>query len=87
MSSTTKFVTILPMEDELIQWSADTSRLLKIGLRTYDPETVASVMARISARLGEDMAEAMLLETINQLMTTENWSFFDEETGEASPLV
>ena len=64
--------------EDLRQWLADTSRLLKIGLRTHDTFTVDMAYKRISERLGEDFAEKSVYVMITHLMNTENWSFFDE---------
>ncbi len=72
--------------EELIQWNADTSRLMKIGLRTHNPDTMAAVHDRISEKFGSEFADSAIAQMITHLMTTENWSFFDEN-GNPSPLL
>jgi len=72
---------------DFIQWIADTSRLLKIALRSHDPEMVASVHDRIASRLGKIEADKTVFSMITHLITTEDWSFIDKETGKASPLL
>ena len=74
-------------QSDMIQWTADTSRLLESALRSHDPEMVATVQERISLRLGPKFAEMAVLTTITHLMETEDWSFVDLQTGEPSPLL
>lgn len=70
--------------DELIQWNADTMRLLNIGLRNHDPVTVGAVYERIAARLGEEFATETICRRISSLMN-EGWVFAKE--GFVSPLI
>lgn len=72
---------------EQLQWSADTSRLMKIALRNHNPQMVTQVMERISEKFGDDFAEEAVARMANHLMNTENWSFFDPETGKPSALL
>ena len=72
---------------DFIQWNADTSRLLKTALRTHNPEILASVHERIASRLGESEADETIFSMITHLIETEDWSFIDKKTGEASPLL
>lgn len=72
--------------EQTIQRNADTMRLLKIGLRTHDPETVNAAYERISNTYGEDLANSVVSQTITNLMSSENWSFFNEN-DEPSPLL
>jgi hypothetical protein len=69
------------------QWEADSSRLVKTALRTHDPESLAVAIRRISLKCGSEVAENLVLHTITRLISSENWSFFDEKTGEPSPLI
>ena len=78
--------TEIPQTD-MVQWIANTSRLLKIALRIHDPEMVVTVKERISQRLGPKFAERAVLTAITYLMETEDWSFFDLQKGEPSPLL
>ncbi len=73
--------------DEELQWVADTTRLMKQGLRTHEPLTVKGVYQRIAERYSPEMAEQWICEMITHLMNTEDWSFVNEETGEASSLI
>ncbi len=41
--------TEIPKTD-IIQWAADTSRLLKVALRSHDPEMVSSLAKKESLR-------------------------------------
>ncbi|HSW89708.1 MAG TPA: hypothetical protein VLH19_02450 [Patescibacteria group bacterium] len=68
------------------QWEADTSRLLKIALRSHDPESLSTVMERMSEHYPPELVEKMVMDMMTRLMTTENWSFVDEE-GNESPLL
>lgn len=80
----------MPIEHQIpstFQWEADTSRLLKSALRIHDPDGVATVFERISEKHGRRVAEDFLQITVTRLMSLENWSFFNEETGEPSPLL
>ena len=70
-----------------LQWAADTNRLLKIALRSHDPKMLSQVEKRISKRLGPEIAERAVLTEITNLIETEDWSFFDPQTGEPSPLL
>jgi len=72
--------------DEILQENADNMRLLKIGLRNHDPETVDAAMTRISDRYGEEIAESVVVTTISSLMETKDWSFV-LENGDSSPLM
>lgn len=72
---------------EELQWVADTIRLMKQGLRTHEPLTMQGVWDRIAERYSPEMANQWICEMITHLMFTEDWSFFNEETGEASPLL
>lgn len=71
---------------DLFQWSADTNRLLRIGIRTHDPFTVDTVFWRIADRLGEYFAEYYVLSMITHLMNTEGWSW-ELPDGSPSPLI
>lgn len=71
---------------DLFQWSADTNRLLRIGIRTHDPFIVGTVFSRIADRLGEHFAEYYILSMITHLMNTENWSW-ELPDGSPSPLI
>lgn len=71
--------------DELIQWSSDTIRLLRIGLTNHDPLTIEMANERIISRMGEDFADKVLFNMITSMME-EGWSFFDED-GNPSPLL
>lgn len=72
--------------DEILQEVADSSRLLKIGLRNHDPEMLADAIARIKKRYGEQGAQDWVCTTITMLMSEEGWSF-EMENGESSPLL
>lgn len=71
---------------ELVQWFADTSRLLKIGLRTHDVEIVDSVYLRIAERYGQEIAEKSVYQMITHIIETEGWEWEDAE-GNPSPLL
>lgn len=76
---------IFPLQP--FQWEADSSRLVKMALRTHDPEMLAVAIGRISDKYGPDVAENFVLHTITKLISSENWSFINEKTGEPSPLI
>ncbi len=71
---------------DTVQELADVSRLLKAGLRSHDPEAVGVAISRLEANYGAKMAESKVMATITSMMTSEGWSFFDEQ-GDASPLL
>lgn len=72
--------------EEDSQWLADSSRLLKIALRNHDSESLDAVYLRISERYGELIAENSIYQMITHLISTENWSWEDDE-GNPSPLI
>ena len=71
---------------DLTQWFADTSRLLKIALRTHDPEQVDIIYLRIADKYSAQVAEMAVYQMITYLINTEDWSWFDEN-GNPSPLM
>lgn len=70
-----------------LEGMADNMRLLRAGLRSHDPMTVDAAYQRISQSFGELLAEDLVHHTITGLMTTEHWSWYNEKTGEPSPLL
>ena len=72
--------------ERIIQENADSIRILKVGLRNHDVETVMATHSRISNNVGRRMATEVVFRTITRLMGSENWSFFDKD-GNPSPLL
>lgn len=66
--------------------TVDGARLVKAGLENHDPETTLVGFARVSRVVGQEMATEFLTGHITKLMD-KGWSFVNEETGEASPLI
>lgn len=72
--------------DEAIQFNADRMRMLEIGLWSHDPEIVSIVFNQLMEAYGPDLTREAVTRTITRLMNN-GWSFFNEETGEVSPLM
>ena len=84
--SSARILTMAIKIEEDAQWLADSSRLMKIALRTHDPEMLDTVYQRISEKYGELVAENSIYQMITHLITTENWSWEDAD-GNSSPLL
>ena len=63
----------------IVQWAADRSRLLKIGLRNKDEEQVWIVLDQVAEKLGRKVAESFFVMTVNRMINEENFSFVDPD--------
>lgn len=64
--------------ENIIDWIANRTRVMKAGLRNRDDETVATVFEQIKERFGPQLAEFHFVRTVNRMMDEENFSFVDD---------
>ncbi len=68
-------------KENIIDWIANRTRVMKAGLRNHDDETVATVYEQVKERLGEGLAEQHFVHTVNRMIDGENFSFVDDNSG------
>lgn len=66
----------------LDEWRATQSRLLKAGVRSNDPETVQTVIDNVSARLDPGTGERFFALTVSRMMDEESFSFVPDRSQE-----
>ena len=66
------------LADQIVQWGADKSRVLKACLRSHDDEGAVLLLGEITDLYGEKTAEEFLVLTVNKMINEENFSFVEE---------